>query len=615
MAPTGPANPSHLEMTPEFTACHDMLDDQGPNHRTRPRTVDAPPATHSSILAGAVRLGTAAAPEEQRLGPRRAVVAILAAGAAAALLGLGWQVLGSGGWSLWEVLILLCLAANAPWLGLTAATGLAGLLVRLASPDLTAVLPGLRRLPKDAAITVRVVVAVCVRHEDMAAVLPPLEPLVRDLRGAPNGDRFTLAILSDTPDGADADREAAAVARLLARHEPGAVLYRRRACNVGFKAGNLMDFLDQDGGKFDFVLVLDADSAMSAATVRRLARIMQANPRLAILQPTISGRGAASAFTRLFGFGHRHSVRVWATGQAWWQGPEGPYWGHNALLRIAAFRAHCRLPLLPDGSAILSHDHVEAALLHAAGWAVRVLPDDAGSTERHPPDLLALLDRDLRWAAGNMQYRHLLRRRNLGRVGRLQMLQAMLHYALAPLWFGMLPLAALNATTGGGMGTSRGGLLALLAMGFLFLNLPKLGGYAERLLRPEGASRPGLLRRMGQEVLFGLLLDPPAALDRTITMLRLALGLRGTWTAQRRDSLGVSWGAALRRFGPHTIAGILLLLAFARTSWFAALASLPAVAGLVLAIPFCVLTAQPDAPLVCPIKAREPDDVMPEIEL
>ena len=89
------------------------------------------------------------------------------------------------------------------------------------------------------------------------------------------------------------------------------------------------------------------------------------------------------------------------------------------------------------------------------------LPEDAGSSERHPPDLPALFNRDLRWAAGNLQYRHLLLRPEFGRLGRLQMLEAILHYALAPLRFAALPLAAVNAATGGGEGTPRGALLVL----------------------------------------------------------------------------------------------------------------------------------------------------------
>ena len=468
-------------------------------------------------------------------------------------------------------------------------------ILRFVSPDAAAVLPALRTVRGDATITARTVIAVCVRQEGMDAVLPPLDRLLRDLRRGLGGDRFTLAILSDTPDGAEAEQEAAAAGRLRACHPPGVVFYRRRTRNAGFKAGNLMDFLDREAVPFDLMLSLDADSAMSAATVRRLVRIMQADRGLAILQTVVGGHGAASGFTRLFGFGHFYGARVWAMGQAWWQGPEGPYWGHNALLRIDPFRVHARLPLLPDGSEILSHDHVEAALLHAAGWAVRVLPDDTGSTERHPPDLLALFDRDLRWASGNLQYRHLLRRRNLGRLGRFQMLQAILHYVLAPLWFSLLPLAALNGLTGGGAKTPRGPLLTLLAIGFLFLNLPKICGYAETLLRPDGASRMHVLRCMAAEIPFSVLLDTLAALDRTITLLRLAAGLRGGWTRQRRDVSGLSWRTASRRFAPHTIIGLLLLLAFARTDWFALLVSLPAVAGLVLAVPFCVLSARPIA--------------------
>jgi membrane glycosyltransferase len=77
-----------------------------------------------------------------------------------------------------------------------------------------------------------------------------------------------------------------------------------------------------------------------------------------------------------------------------------------------------------------------------------VVPEDSGSLDTHPPHLIAFLDRDLRWAAGNWQYRLLLRHRDLGRLGRFQMLQALLHYALSPLWLAMLPLAALNAASG-----------------------------------------------------------------------------------------------------------------------------------------------------------------------
>ena len=528
------------------------------------------------------------------------LVALVAAG----LLGLAWAVLAPGGWSVWEILILVCFAANAPWLGLSAATGMAGLAIRLFAADpAAAVVPGMRKSgdPRAAApIASRTAIAICVRAEDMAAVVPPLEELLRGLAAAGHADRFAAAILSDTPAGPAAEAEETAVAAFAARHPPGAVFHRRRPENTGYKAGNVMDFLDRHAEGFDLLLLLDADSRMTAEAVLRLVRIMEAEPGCALVQPTVAGDEAESDFQALFGFGHRHGARIWATGQAWWQDRQGPFWGHNALIRIAPFREHCRLPTLPDGSAILSHDHVEAARLHAAGWAVRVVPEDNGSLDTHPPHLIAFLDRDLRWAAGNWQYRLLLRRRDLGRLGRFQMLQALLHYALSPLWLALLPLAALNAATGGAEGTPRGLLLALLGACYVALHMPKLAGYAEALLRPAtagvppGQGRLELLRAMGRELFFTLLFEPIAAVDRTATMLRLATGGRSGWAAQERRMRRVRAPEAARRFWPHVLAGAALLaLGLAAASPFAVLLLVPAVLGLLLVVPFCVLTAKP----------------------
>ncbi|WP_144404321.1 glucans biosynthesis glucosyltransferase MdoH [Belnapia sp. F-4-1] len=534
--------------------------------------------------------------ERHALRPRRRLMAALVAGLAAGLVALGWHVLAAGGWTVWEALILACLAVNAPWLGLAAATGLAGITTRLRARDpLAAVLPALRQPGwGETAITARTVLAVCVRLEDMAAVLPPLGALLAELRRPPaESGCFRLAILSDTPDGAAAQAEAEAVARLAARFPPGAVHYRRRACNTGYKAGNLMDFLDHDAAG-EFLLLLDADSAMSAAAVRRLVRLMQADRRLAILQPTIQGHGAATRFAHAFGLGQRHGMRIWATGQAWWQGPEGAFWGHNALIRIAPFRAHARLPLLPGGEAILSHDLVEAALLHAAGWAVRVLPDDAGSFERHPPDLLACLDRDIRWARGNLQFRHLLRRPDLGRLGRLQMVQAILHYVLTPFWFALLPLAALNAATGGGEGTPRAGLLLLLAAGFVMLNLPKLAGHAEALLHPGPR-----IRRLGpilREVATALAADAIMAAERTALILTSAIRPSAGWASQQRDGRRLRPAATAWRLRASMATGLASLALLAAAGPFPVLVAAPVWLPLLLAMPIVVRMAEAPPP-------------------
>ncbi|MBO1077812.1 glucans biosynthesis glucosyltransferase MdoH [Roseomonas haemaphysalidis] len=513
---------------------------------------------------------------------RRFGFATLALGLSGLLLLLGVRVMAPGGWSVWEMLLFLCLALNAPWIALAGATGLVGLLLRLR---------GRTPVPiPQAPPMLRTAIAVCVRDEAMDAVLPPLARLLDGL--AAHGDRFALAILSDTTDPARAKAEQAVVDAFVKTGR--AVRYRRRSDNAGYKAGNVMDFLDHHADGFDLMLLLDADSEMTPAAVLQMVHAMQADAKLAILQAPVSGRPAAASFGRLFNVGHRAGVQTWILGQDWWQGAQGPFWGHNAVLRVAPFRQHCRLGLLPDGTHILSHDHVEAARLHAAGWGVRVFPDLAadGSLESPPPDLLAYLARDSRWAAGNLQYRSLLRDRSLSRVGRFQMLQAILHYVLAPSWFAMLPLAALNAALDA-EGTPRGALLALLLLGYGLLHLPRLGGHAAALWQGPPEGRAAYLKLALSEAVFLLLFDPIIAFHKTKVVLSHLLGLsQDGWPAQRRAETPVPWREAATLLWPHSLAGLLVLgLLFSSGSGFALLLGLPAAAGLVLAIPFAVLTA------------------------
>ena len=108
----------------------------------------------------------------------------------------------------------------------------------------------------------------------------------------------------------------------------------------------------------------------------------------------------------------RLGMRSYTLGAACWQGDCGPYWGHNAILRLAPFIEHCHLPVLPGtpplGGHVLSHDQLEAVLMRRAGYEVRVLPDEDGSWEENPPSLPEFIRRDLRWCQGNMQYFHFL---------------------------------------------------------------------------------------------------------------------------------------------------------------------------------------------------------------
>ena len=527
--------------------------------------------------------------------PRRLAFALLCLTLTGLQLWLAARVMAPDGWTPWEGLAMLCLAGTAPWTALCGANALVGLGILLGAPHPpAAVLPALRRI-RPGGGRMRTAIAVCIRNEAMEQVLPPLARLLDGLAEAGAAGRFTLWLLSDTQEPALAAAEAAAVEAFRGRY-PG-TRYRRRADNAGFKAGNVMDFLDHHARGAELMLCLDADSEMSAAAVLRLAACMEADPQLAILQQLIVGRPAAAAFPRLFQFGMRAGMRAWATGQAWWQGPEGPYWGHNAIIRIEPFRRHCRLEALPDGSPILSHDQVEAVRLHAAGWKVCCLPEEAGSLEGNPPALPEFMARDLRWAAGNMQYFALLRLPGMTSMGRWQLVQAILLFLGAPLWAGVLVFAALNAATGGAAGTPGGALLALMAATWAMLHAPKLCGYAEVLLKPRLAARYGgrlaFLRGAAAELAFTTLLDPISVVNKAMFLARLPFGARQGWAPQNRAARGIGWTDAARLLWPHTLFGALVLGLLLAAAPGALAWALPPAGGLLLAIPFCVATAAP----------------------
>ena len=539
---------------------------------------------------------TLSQPTDERPALRRAGFLLLCLAVAAPLAGLLWRVLAPGGWTGWEVAIAALYLGTLPWTAICVANALIGLTILLALHD-----PPSHVVPQVAAPPgppLRTAIAVCIRNEAMEGVLPPLARLLDGLEEAGEGSSFTLWFLSDTRDPADAAAEETAIADFAASRSGGIpVRYRRRAGNAGFKAGNVMDFLDRHAGDHDLALMLDADSQMSAAAVLRLVHGMRADPRLALIQQLIVGRPAPRAFPRLFQFGMRAGMRVWATGQAWWQLDDGPYWGHNAIFRIAPFREHARLDPLPDGGAILSHDQVEAVRLHVAGWRVRCLPAEDGSMEGNPPALPEFLARDVRWGAGNMQYRHLILRPGLRPMGRWQLAQAMLLFLCAPLWLGMVLAAIGNALAGGGATTPMDALAALVLATWVCNAAPRFCGYAELMIRPDRAApyggRAAVLRGAVAEIAFSLLMEPISLINKSIALGRLALGARDGWAPQNRTDRGVAWGDAARLLLPHTLFGLGCLLVLASVSPGAALLSLPFLAGSVLAIPLCVWTASP----------------------
>ena len=103
---------------------------------------------------------------------------------------------------------------------------------------------------------------------------------MKELETSGHGESFDVFIVSDTTDPDIWVHEEAAFKAARARPGNGPRLYyRRRAANTGKKAGNIADWCRRWGPAYDYMLVLDADSLMTGASIVQLAHIMDRQAR------------------------------------------------------------------------------------------------------------------------------------------------------------------------------------------------------------------------------------------------------------------------------------------------------------------------------------------------
>jgi membrane glycosyltransferase len=456
-------------------------------------------------------------------------------------------------------------------------------------------------MPQGGPIVTRTAVCLCVRNEDVAATFARLGGMIESLTATGWAASFDFHVLSDTNRPAVATAEAELVADYRARLSFVGLHYRRRENNVGYKAGNLEEFASRCRHDYEHMIVLDADSVMSGGAMLRLVRTMQASPKLGILQTLVVGTPSTSAFTRIFQFGMRHGMRVQTTGSAWWQGRAGPYWGHNAIIRVAPFVDHCKLPVIPGKGplrgAILSHDQVEAALMRGAGWDVRVIADEHESWEENPTNLPDFIRRDLRWCNGNLQYLHLLGMKGLSGMGRFQLINAIAMYAGAPASLLMLA-AGLTITLNSGPVDRAAATMAFALYGISLLLglLPRLLGSIDVALRGETSRYGGALRMIAGTALdwiFSLLIGPIMMIAQTVFIGGLVFGRRVIWDAPNRTDRSISLGEALHGLWPQTAFGLTAVFIVASVAPFMLPWASPTFVPLLLAVPFAILTASP----------------------
>jgi len=515
---------------------------------------------------------------------------------------LAWlaSIFGRDGWSAIDAAIYAAFAVAAPWSVLGVCNAALGFwLLHFRDDGMAQAAPFAAAGDAKTPLRTRTAMLLTIRNEDAARAFARLRIMKASLDSTGESDSFDWFVLSDTTDCEVAAQEEAQFAAWRDGEEAATARlhYRRRADNVGYKAGNIRDFCERWGAAYEFMIPLDADSLMDGETILRLVRIGEAHPMIGILQSLVVGAPSRSAFARMFQFGMRHGMRTYTMGASWWAGDCGPFWGHNALVRVAPFARHCVLPKLEGDRHILSHDQIEAVLMRRAGYEVRVLPLECGSYEENPPTLVDFVGRDLRWCQGNMQYLKLLGTPGLLPMSRFQLVWAVSMFIGAPAWTGIIALAALKPALEKVSNFPATASILLYLTFLAFYLAPKLAGFADVALTPGGMARYGGAARFfasaAIEIVGSFVIGAVTTLSVAMFLAGLPFGRTLGWAGQTRDAHGLTARAAARLLWPHLLFGaaaMALAGAFAPRllAW-----SLPLTFGYVAAIPFALVSASP----------------------
>lgn len=475
------------------------------------------------------------------------------------------------------------------------------------------------------ALSRRCAVLMPIYNEDAAEVMARLNAMASTLP-AEHRSAFDFFVLSDSRAEETVRTEYDAFAALRRNWASASGLfYRRRAENVGRKAGNIAEWVRRFGGGYGWMIVLDADSLMEGEAFVRLAAAMERNPRLGLLQTAPVIIRASSLFSRLQQFASRLYGPLHSEGLAWWSGAEGNYWGHNAIIRVDTFARCAGLPSLrgrkPFGGEILSHDFVEAALLRRSGWEVRMTTQAPGSYEECPPTLADMVVRERRWCQGNLQHSAVIAAKGLHWTSRMHLLRGVSTYLVAPLWLAFVVAATLQAfrsdsALSGEWDVDSLRLLSwVLAMAVLALLAPKIMSLAWVLGSPQQRrlwARPWrLIAGTLLEIVVSALIAPVLMMAQIRAFVDVILGQDSGWAAQTRSAHAISWRQALRLHGWQMVAGagFLVMTAYASPAAFAA--ALPIGCGLILAIPIEKITASVRAGRWCVDLLSTPEEASP----
>ena len=467
--------------------------------------------------------------------------------------------------------------------------------------------------PREADVTFTTAILLPIYNEEPNRIKAGIVAMCNDLLTKAPG-KYAFFILSDT-NRADAwINEEAAFFDIVNNDKNGCpVYYRRRPNNNERKAGNIADWVQRWGGAYKAMIVLDADSIMSADCLITLSRRLAARPDMGLIQTLPKIVRAQTLYGRLQQFANHCFGPIYAEGLSAWHGLSSNFWGHNAIIRTKAFAESCSLPILPGkapfGGHVLSHDFIEAALLRRAGWGVRFDTDINSSFEEAPPSLIDVLIRDRRWCQGNLQHTPFMFAQGFVLPTRLHIFSGLMSYLSAVFWLSLIIVGlaiAIQATVVRPEYFANPSLfptwpvfdaqraLNLFIVSMSLVAAPKVFGWLTALVNIPRCLRFGgpILLTLSTlfEVIMSALYAPILMVSQFSVVMAVLRGKDSGWIPQSREDGALSWKAVSRTHYGHTLFGLVLAIIALMLSKELFLWLLPITAGLILSIPLSWLS-------------------------
>lgn len=521
-----------------------------------------------------------------------------------------FDILNSNGMTPLEYALLALFSITFTWIVTAFCSGCMGFILQLFRIDpLTLTRQKAIEIDQQALSKTRTAVVMPIYNEDTQRVIAGFEVSLRSLIKTGQFAHFDFYLLSDTQDKEIANNELKAWHALTERLGDFAkqTFYRRREDNKHRKVGNLTDFCERWGSKYEHMIVLDADSIMTGQCMLELTSSMINNPQAGLIQTIPIPVRQDTFFGRFLQFASVLYSPMLATGSAFWQTNHANYWGHNAVIRVKAFIDCCGLPVLkgnaPFGGEILSHDFVEASLLHRSGWDVLLLSDIQGSYEEVPSNILDYAIRDRRWVQGNIQHLGLLPASGLKIISKLHFLLGATAYISSLIWLSMLVLSTIDAVTRALNSNvyfnqayqlfptwqiAKTELInSLLFVTIVLLLLPKLMGIIVTLIHRNKQFGGSFKLILGSiiETVFAIIIAPLMMVFHSYFVVCVFLGKKVTWDAQPRSGRMVPWQEAIG----YTLLSTLIALAWGGIAYYFTPVFFwwlsPILVGLILAAP------------------------------